>query len=154
MWSGTITTEVSTSSFIVDAWAAVFNATGETPSGAVTFYLGHILVYEKTPVLSFANIRSPGGNAPGIMWDKNLKEIEWLSTGFSAVSGMMTKLDLNNDIADEIDSVSPSGVEHTKPLVTGMHKGFTLETVFFAESSFSMRNVTYHVEHTKGKLNG
>ncbi|MFH2047762.1 MAG: hypothetical protein ABIK92_21765 [Pseudomonadota bacterium] len=149
VWSGTITSEISTSSFSVDSWKAIFNATGETPSGTITYYIGHILVYEKTPIFNFQ-----GNLGESTMYNKNLKEVEWLSTGFSSISGMMTKHDYDNGVTDPTASHSPSGQEYRYPVLQGMHKGFSMESVFFASSAFSMRNVTYNIEHTKGKLHG
>lgn len=141
VWKGVITS-VTASVITMDGWEPLFNATGG-PSGTVTYYIGYMFLYDKTPQLAFMNT-----------WrNKTLREIELHGKRVSGSVPVYAKINVNDGSAEHVRGGTLSGDHRIRFEWTGgAHNVFQFEHAILVAQEFDMKSAIYHGSWRHGAL--
>jgi hypothetical protein len=149
-WRNTI--DGNTSSTITPAsssWIPVFNSTVTIPSGTtISFYIGHILAYDKSPLYAIGDGEE--------VYDKLLKEIEYIGNDFTNVDYALVKASMTSKGGTK---TSVKVMSSTSPLAkvdvfNGRHNYFQAELCLLTDAELRIRSQAYYIEKTRGRLSG
>ena len=141
VWRGVISANTA-STLTVEGWETIFNASGD-PLGDMSIYIGHLLLYDKTPYLAMAQEE--------LIYDRNLREIEWFANDFSNAVIFYTKTTFNDGTKTSVTDLSSTTIRGKTDIINGAHKYFQTEICALVAADFRVRNTTYMISFTKGR---
>ena len=141
IWKGVIISNTS-SSFTVDEWESVFNTSG-APGGTLSYYIGGMILYEKTPVYAFLNHKQR---------EKKLMTVKHLTNYQSSPLNLYTKVTINQDNSKTTEqAISHSGDLSVAKYLSGLHRHFQFEWATLVVDDFSMKELVFHVVWLRGE---
>jgi hypothetical protein len=141
IWKGLITSNIATELYL-DEWEPVFNATGYYPGGDLTYYVGYIYLYDKTPVLAFENTQ----------WEKGLTEHELITNNISTANPIYFMRHINHGADVETEANSLSGDRMVRRILSGLHRNFQHEHALLTNQEIRIKGTVYHVVWKRGKF--
>ena len=144
IWRSNIT-GYENDSMTIETPTPLFNASGVSASGSLTYYIGHMFLYDKSSQLAF-----PPAEA---MYEKVLREVQYMANTFANADELMNKLDMDADGSNTLVSeLEVEGVLARCDVLNGMHKSFVCELALVTDSEFALRNSAYFVESRQGRV--
>jgi hypothetical protein len=141
IWKGIITDNIGTELYL-DEWEPVFNASGYYPGGDLTYYVGYIYLYDKTPVLAFENTQ----------WEKGLTEHELLTNNIGTSNPIFFKRSINHGTETATEANALSGDRMTRRVLAGLHRNFQHEHALLTNQAIRVKSAIYHVVWKRGKF--
>jgi hypothetical protein len=141
IWMGIIASNTATA-FTVSEWKSLFNAdTVRSPSGTVSYHVGYLFLYDKTPVFSFLVDQ----------YEKVLKRYEILTNRLLCPINVLHKLSINHggSTTSLLHSVSDDRVQATT--LSGLHRVLQLEHGVVAAQEFNIKEYMFDVEWASGR---
>ena len=144
IWSGTITSNTTTT-WTVDQWTGLFNAAGYLPTGTVSYYIGYIYLYDKTPYYSFSSMERYGDRGHDDTNQKTLNRIEYQTNKIDLAKTVYTNLSINHADETEQGSFSVTGDYSYWPVFAGRHRNFQMELALLTAEEIRIKEVTYNL---------
>lgn len=142
IWKGIILSNTA-SALTLDAWEPIFNADDVGPTGSLSYYIGYVCLYDKTPQYAWMNT-----------WrNKTLREIELHGKRVSGDVPIYGKISVNEGGATDTNAGTLSDDHRVRmEWLGGMHNIFQFEHALLVNQEFNMKSTIYKGSWRHGSL--
>jgi hypothetical protein len=141
IWKGVIVSNTA-DELSLDDWEPVFNADGLYPEGTYPYYIGYIYLYDKTPEFSFINSH----------WEKGLREYEFLTNDIETANLAFFRQTLNGGETSFVDDGNFEGNRLSVKVIKGLHRIMQQEHAMLTKQKIHIKEITYHVNWKRGRM--
>jgi len=142
IWKGIILSNTA-SVLTLDAWEPLFNADGVGPTGSLSYYIGYVCLYDRSPQYAFLNT-----------WrNKGLREIEVHGKRVTGNVNLYGKINVN-DGGNSYTNARELSSDHRARLewLGGAHNVFQFEHALVVAQDYNVKSTIYKVSPRYGTL--